>query len=116
MITIKNGTKLDEDLISHILNPSKPNIKFHNITFDCETIEDASGNVFVWACKRERKRGEWIHGKELSRAYIGDACVGINYEDFHCSACNVVIEKPCKPTWNYCPNCGAEMRGEEDGE
>lgn len=55
MVTIKNGTKFDEDLASHIINPLNPNIKFHNITFDCETIEDASGNVFVQVCKGERK-------------------------------------------------------------
>ena len=61
MVTIKNGTKFDEDVASHIINPSEPNIKFYNITFDCETIEDASGNVFVWACKRERKDNGEIH-------------------------------------------------------
>lgn len=58
MVTIKNGTKFDEDLVSHILNPSKPNIKFHNITFDCETIEDSSGNVFVRVRNGERKDAE----------------------------------------------------------
>lgn len=57
MVTIKNGTEFDKYVVSHIEKPSNPNIKFHNITFDCETIEDASGNVFVWACKRESEEG-----------------------------------------------------------
>ena len=59
------------------------------------------------------KRGEWVHGKELGRAYIGDCCVGIVYEDFRCSACGVVIEECEKPKWNYCPNCGAKMEAQE---
>ena len=60
MVTIKNGTAFDEYVVSRIVGPEKPNIKFHNITFDCETIEDASGNTFVWACKRERRNDEQI--------------------------------------------------------
>lgn len=60
------------------------------------------------------KRGEWIHGKELSRAYIGNCCVGIDYEDFRCSACGCVVEVCEKPKWNYCPNCGAKMTEVQD--
>ena len=60
------------------------------------------------------KRGEWIHGKELSRAYIGNCCVGIDYEDFRCSACGCVVEVCEKPKWNYCPNCGAKMTEAQD--
>lgn len=64
--------------------------------------------------KKLPKRGEWIHGKELSRAYIGNCCVGIDYEDFRCSACGVVVEVCEKPKWNYCPNCGAKMEAQDD--
>lgn len=59
------------------------------------------------------KRGEWIHGKEISREYIGDTCVAIKYEDWHCSSCKMVVKESYKPNWNYCPNCGAKMESDE---
>ena len=44
-----------------------------------------------------------------------------NIGNWHCSECrNIVIECANKtkkggiPTYNYCPNCGADMRGEEE--
>ena len=55
------------------------------------------------------KHGKWILGKEVSREYIGDVCVGIEYDGWHCSSCKIKIEEPYKPSWNYCPNCGARM-------
>ena len=38
---------------------------------------------------------------------------------YECSACKedfVTIEgTPAENLWNFCPNCGADMRGKEDG-
>jgi len=40
---------------------------------------------------------------------------------FVCSECNESQVVPTtgftkyKPIWNFCPNCGADMRGEQDG-
>ena len=59
------------------------------------------------------KRGKWILGKEISREYIGDICVGVEYDGWQCSSCKTKVEKPYKPNWNYCPNCGAKMEVEE---
>jgi rubrerythrin len=53
------------------------------------------------------KHGHWIHGKELSRDYIGDVCIGIHYDKYWCSECNYPVEG--QPLWAYCPNCGAKM-------
>ena len=47
---------------------------------------------------RENVRGEWIPVDELNDA-------------FDCSVCDVMVSKRL----NYCPNCGAEMRGGNDG-
>ena len=99
MVTIKNETEFDKYVVSHIINPSKPNIKFHNITFDCETIEDASGNVFA-----RNVRGEWIEPKR-------DGCVVWDKRAYaQCSICG--YKQFFGREKNFCPNCGADMRGE----
>lgn len=59
--------------------------------------------------KQMPKRGEWLPGREISRSYIGDCCVSIDFEDWRCSICGNIIEIPCNPKYKYCPNCGAKM-------
>lgn len=66
----------------------------HNAILDVPTIE-------------ERKKGNWIiepYGVE--GMYI-----------HRCSECmNVLMVAPTnRPKYSYCPNCGADMRGEQDG-
>jgi rubrerythrin len=56
------------------------------------------------------RHGRWLHGREVSRDYIGDACVAIHYEKWWCSKCNYTVDG--EPLWNYCPNCGARMEAE----
>lgn len=53
----------------------------------------------------ERKKGEWIHeGYDIQHG-----CDWI-----HCSVCGKRgINVPADLT-NYCPNCGADMRGDKD--
>ena len=58
------------------------------------------------------KHGRWIHGREVSRDYIGDACVAIHYEKWWCSECDYQVGD--RPLWNYCPHCGAYMVDEEE--
>lgn len=65
---------------------------------------DAQGNELVPV-----RHGHWVHGKELSRDYIGDVCVSIHYDKCWCSECNYPVEG--HPLWMYCPNCGAKMDG-----
>lgn len=51
----------------------------------------------------ERKKGEWIRLDE----YPNDVSV-------KCSECGVTLEDWMMGAfYNYCPNCGADMRGEE---
>lgn len=53
----------------------------------------------------ERKRGKWIHGIDEE---TGE-------QDLYAWTCSLCGEKyPWQP--NYCPNCGADMRGEDDEE
>lgn len=55
------------------------------------------------------ERGKWFHGREVSRYYIGDACVAIRYENWWCSECSYTVDD--RPLWKFCPNCGAKMNG-----
>lgn len=56
----------------------------------------------------KRKMGKWI-GTEFDGYADGNPV----YYEWKCSACGCVVEDE-EPTWNYCPNCGADMRGEDD--
>ena len=63
----------------------------------------------------ERKKGKWV-------AYIGRD-LGIEGQWMRddgktvfvqCDQCGELYVRNFMANWNYCPNCGAEMRGEED--
>lgn len=60
------------------------------------------------------KNGKYVHGKEISREYIGDCLVSVDYEDWRCSVCGIVFEQWNIPKFNFCPNCGAKMEVQDD--
>lgn len=70
------------------------------------TINKAISNAVkaLPSVKPQRSRGKWIQTK--------DDCDGVNFYDFsfECSKCGK--EQSFKS--NYCPNCGAYMRGEDN--
>ena len=48
MVRIKgNISPLEGMILQGIKNPLSQNIKFINVIFDCQTIEDASGHLFI---------------------------------------------------------------------
>ena len=61
-----------------------------------------------------RPHGKWVPGREIGQMWTGDKFVAIDYEDFSCSCCGVVVEESTEPEWNFCPNCGADMRTQND--
>ena len=65
MIKIKGeGTSLDWQIINSIKDVSAKNIELKNITFVCETITDASGNLF-----EKREKGHWVPCSERLPEY-----------------------------------------------
>lgn len=67
------------------------------------TIEDLLDQWTEQGCPPtvEHKTGEWKW-----------SALDCSWE---CSRCNCVFEEfDYKPEYNYCPNCGADMRGEEE--
>lgn len=55
----------------------------------------------------ERQQGEW------NREVLENTSGGTYYV-WRCSVCGFAQLLPLK--MNYCPNCGADMRGEKDGD
>ena len=52
----------------------------------------------------ERPTGKWIGEAD------GYADGEFVYDTWYCSICDFMVETDGdKPTWNYCPNCGAKM-------
>ena len=80
-----------------------------------DVINDAAAAIEALQAQLP-KRGQYVHGRELSREYIGDCLVSIDYEDWQCSVCGIVFEQWSIPKYNYCPNCGAKMIGEQNVE
>ena len=58
-----------------------------------------------------QKTGWWIRSAICQSISTGDGCgVGMGYEIFKCSCCGDERSNES----NYCPNCGARMKGKED--
>lgn len=53
------------------------------------------------------------HGRFIGTEYDGYADGNPVYYEWKCSECGCVFEDE-EPTYNYCPNCGADMRGEKE--
>lgn len=98
MVTIKGDPTPIEymSIINSIVDPQAKNIELKNISFYCESIKDALGNVFV-----KRKTGRWHTLRDASS----------KQEYLTCSKCTSRYSANAK-YWNFCPNCGADMKGE----
>ena len=60
-----------------------------------------AGCMAIKALKSDRPTGEWIYAKEQLEIV----------PMWECSCCRMRMQKK----FNFCPNCGADMRGEQDG-
>lgn len=78
-----------------------------------------TGYIEGSADARENVHGKWVPGKELSREMCAGQVLHIDYENFRCSVCGLVIDSflyhvDGSPFYKFCPNCGADMRGENN--
>ncbi len=91
-----DADKMKADLLT--VNP-----QFETMIDWCISVLDAQPTI-----EQERKIGQWI-GTE----YNGYADGNIVYYEWECSECGCVIEEEGRPTYNYCPQCGAKMEEEQ---
>ena len=56
----------------------------------------------------DRPQGEWIGEAD------GYADGEFVYDTWYCSNCDYAVDDDEPPIWNYCPNCGARMKGADD--
>ena len=73
-------------------------------------VEEKSKEEFLEICNREepeRKKGKWID--------VQFRTMPLNRisKSKKCSVCGKTKDKYV--VWNFCPSCGADMRGEQDG-
>lgn len=70
------------------------------------TFDGATGyfpkEFIIDAIKTHMKRGEWKLGKS-----------GVMY---FCSSCGYAAHPREEEEWNFCPNCGAKMKGGDNNE
>lgn len=74
---------------------------------ECNSFLDWAAEEVGKMPSAERKKGRWI------RHFLKNAKVPWGFD---CSECGTwfVIGEDTAEGYNYCPNCGAEMRGEEE--
>ena len=104
MITVKGKANADWAIVSHIIDLGAPNVEFENITFDCKTIKDASGHIFV-----RQKAGEWRRFYPFKTTHGQEEFVDKRFPRFKCSICNTQRIFGDLHFWAYCPYCGAKM-------
>lgn len=56
----------------------------------------------------EVKHGEW---KEINNIVIENGMLTVKGTTWCCNVCGEARKTLTKPNMNYCPNCGADMRG-----
>ena len=55
MVKFKGDSPFAMKIVNSIINPNAKNVRFLDFTFECETIIDAAGHVFV---RQRSKEGE----------------------------------------------------------
>ena len=71
------------------------------------TLEEAI-SLILDIPSADRPKGEWIGEAD------GYADGEFVYDTWYCSNCDYAVDDE-PPTWDYCPNCGARMKGASDG-
>lgn len=91
------GRLIDADALKDTLGISDKDIEFAEMLDEQPTIDAVPVR----------------HGKYIGTEFDGYADGCPVYYEWKCSECGCVFEEE-EPTYNYCPNCGARMDGEDE--
>ena len=86
-----------EDAIAEICKARTPDVASHQYA-------ELFINAVCRAPSVDRPRGEWVNVKI---SISGDSSA-------ECSLCGAVVHNNFSNVISFCPNCGADMRGEDD--
>lgn len=86
-----------EEALLQITDVLKAHNRYHMNTPDHEQAVKLIRDIVT-------PEGKWVFAQYDANPNIGN---------WHCSLCRHIIFQKFKSTANYCPNCGADMRGEE---
>ena len=79
-------------------------VKTAEMMDDCGFLDGIDKSMeIVQKLPSARKTGKW------KRTFLDHEAIGERPSILYCSVCNQCIACPT----NFCPNCGADMRGEE---
>lgn len=86
-------------------------VRDHVIMDDYTNRQDSNDTKAEEVAQPERKKGKWIYGEDE---------YGI--DGYHCDECGFFVPWDYAhkfinyiEDYHFCPNCGANMRGEQDG-
>ena len=76
----------------------------------CDAVQEIADEMVKQGkhIEADRPQGKWIG--EADGYYNGE----LIYDTWYCSNCDYVVDDEEPPTWNFCPNCGARMKGKDN--
>ena len=107
---------IDADALKEAVNTKKVVGRFNTIQLidNAPTVEYTFEEAFQkTVCEQRSYCPQRPHGKWKETGYKTGA-LGITYQQTQCSNCGWEYALPM--WWNFCPNCGAEMRKEAEDE
>ena len=99
---LKHDVAMDQDSLDY---EELTDLNREKIQFDKDCKQNAIDLLQHAPTIEPRKKGKWLplfNGKFKGGAYW-----------FKCSECERIVPDVRNGGWNYCPNCGARMYGEE---
>ena len=87
-----------------------------------DVVDAAVAIGILPSAEPERKKGHWIEDAETYYRAVNEKGGGVNedtpffVDDIACSECLAMFSviDNCTEDFNFCPNCGADMRGGEN--